>query len=92
MIDPPVVNPDEPDVPEVKNGLVFEENGDIRYYVDGVAQKAGLVQDAEGNYYFINSTYKAVKNCTYEFSTKNGNGLLPGGKYTFGADGKMILD
>jgi hypothetical protein len=58
--------------------------------VDGVATRAGLVQDAEGNYYYINSTLKAVKNTTYSFSTAMGNGLLPGGTYRFDAEGKLI--
>ena len=73
-----------------KNGIVFEKNGDIRYYVNGVATRAGLVHDSNGNYYYINSTLKAVKNCPYAFSNAMGNGLLPGGTYQFGADGKMI--
>lgn len=82
----------EPPVdPDVKNGLVFDDDGEIRYYKDGVAvQSYGLVQDADGNYYYINSSKKAVKNCTYAFSTAKGNGLLLGGTYQFDADGKMI--
>ena len=86
------VDPDTPVEPEpVKNGLVIDADGEIRYYVDGVATYAGLVQDAEGNYYYINSGKKAVKNCTYGISEARANGLLPAGKYQFGADGKMIL-
>ena len=76
--------------PQLKNGLVFEANGDIRFYKDGVAQRAGLVKDEDGNYYYINSTCKAVKNCTYAFNATMSNGLLPAGEYQFGADGKMI--
>ena len=86
MIDPPV----QPEEPETKNGLVTDEDGEIRYYVDGVAQYAGLVQDAEGNYYYINSTRKAVKSCTYGIGEAKTNGLLPAGIYNFDADGKMI--
>lgn len=78
--------------PDVKNGVVKDDDGNIRYYVNGVATRAGLVQDAEGNYYYINSTLKAVKNCTYAFSTAMGNGLLPGGTYQFDAEGKLILN
>ena len=91
MIDPPgaEVNPD-PEEPALKQGLVIDEDGEIRYYVDGVATYAGLVQDAEGNYYYINSTKKAVKNCKYGISEAKANGLLPAGTYEFGADGKMI--
>ena len=50
-----------------------------------------------GDYYYINSSKKAVKNCTYGISEAKANGLMPAGKYQsgkyqFGADGKMILD
>ena len=95
----PDPEPEEPDVPvtpdpepEVKNGLVKDEDGHVRYYVNGVATYAGLVQDAEGNYYYINSGKKAVKNCTYSIGASKTNGLLPAGRYVFDADGKMILD
>ena len=91
MINPPVEEPDEPEVPAVKNGVVLDEDGEIRYYVDGVATYAGLVQDAEGNYYYINSSMKAVKNRKYGINVAHTNGLLPAGEYEFGADGKMIL-
>ena len=76
-------------VPE--NGLVFEEDGDIVYYENGVKIAKGLVE-YEGSYYFINSTLKAVKDCEYAFNATASNGLMPAGKYTFDADGKMILD
>jgi hypothetical protein len=90
--EPDTEAPDTPVEPEpVKNGLVIDADGEIRYYVDGVATYAGLVQDAEGNYYYINSGKKAVKNRTYGISEAKANGLLPAGKYQFGADGKMIL-
>ena len=75
----------------MKNGIVLDEDGEIRYYVDGVATYAGLVQDAEGNYYYINSSKKAVKNRKYGINIANTNGLLPAGEYEFDADGKMII-
>ena len=78
---------------DLKQGLVWDPDGNIRYYVDGVAVKSkGLVQDDEGNYYYINSSKKAVKNCKYGISEAKANGLLPAGVYEFGADGKMILE
>ena len=73
----------------LKNGLVFEDNGDITFYKGGKAIYAGLVQDAEGNLYYINSTKKAVKNCSYTISAAMSNGLMPAGTYEFTADGKM---
>ena len=72
-----------------KTGLYFDEDGHIRYYINDVAQYAGLVQDAEGNYYYINSSRKAIRGTTY-YVTKT-NGLLPEGEYVFGSDGKMII-
>ena len=78
--------------PSVKNGLIKDADGNIRYYVNGVATRAGLVQDAAGNYYYINSTLKAVKNCTYAFSKTMSNGLLPAGTYQFDAEGRLILN
>lgn len=77
-------------VENVKNGLIEDADGELRYYVDGVATYAGLVQDAEGNYYYINSSKKAVKGMTYSIGESKTNGLLPAGKYSFDATGKMI--
>ncbi len=78
-----------PVVPEMKQGLVVDEDGEIRYYIDGVAQYAGLVQDAEGNYYYIGNDKKARKDCYYGISKTNG--LLPSGGYWFDVDGKLCL-
>ena len=58
--------------------------------MNGVATYAGLVKDADGNYYYINSFKKAVKDCTYTIGAAKTNGLLPAGTYHFGPDGKMI--
>ena len=79
------------EVPEaVEDGLVIDDFGDIRFYIGGVAVYAGLVQDGDGNYYYINSSKTAVKNCTYGVTKTNG--LLPSGLYSFGADGKMLAE
>jgi len=93
MVNVPTDEPGGSDTPEpeVKNGLVTDDDGSVRYYVDGVAIYAGLVQDAEGNYYYINSRLKAVVSCIYEIGASRTNGLLPAGTYEFGADGKMLL-
>lgn len=76
---------------EIKEGLYFEMNGDIRYYQNHVPIAKGLVQDAEGYYYYIGSSKKAVKNAWYAFSDGAGNGLMPGGKYFFDENGRMVL-
>ncbi len=70
--------------------LVKDSNGDIVYFDEGAAQYAGVVQAADGSYYYINSTKKAVRNATY-FVTKT-NGLIPAAEYTIGADGKIELN
>lgn len=58
------------------------------YYVDGVKTYAGLVE-VDGDYYYVNSSCKVVKNCTYWISKTND--LLPEAAYTFDADGKIIF-
>ena len=69
-------------------GLHEDLNGNLCYYVDYVKNYAGLVE-VDGNYYYIASDLKAVKNGTY-YVTKT-NGLKDAGFYSFDADGKMII-
>ncbi len=77
----------------IKQGVVLDTDGKIRYYVKGVAVVAGLVQDREGNYYYISGNGGvAIVDRTYYVSEDKANGLLPAGNYKFGADGKMIID
>ncbi len=64
---------------EGKTGTYYAENGICVY--------KGLVL-VDGSYYYINSTFKAVKSQTY-YVTRT-NDLLPAGEYTFDEDGKMI--
>ena len=85
MLNPPAAEPEQPEEPEVKNGLV-SENGKLYYYVDGVKTYAGLVL-VDGDYYYINSSMAAVTGEYYVWKT---NGLLPETTYTFGEDGKML--
>ena len=74
----------------LKQGVVLDDDGEIRYYVDDVATYAGLVQDSEGNYYYISGNgNKALKNTTKYITYTNG--LLPAGTYEFGADGRLIF-
>lgn len=53
---------------EVKQGLWFDEDGEIRYYVDGVPVYKGLVEGPWGELYYINSSCKAVKSCEYRIN------------------------
>ena len=69
-------------------GLHEDLNGNLCYYVDYAKNYAGLVK-VDGDYYYIASDLKVVKDCT-RIVTKT-NGLVPSGTYTFGADGKMVI-
>ena len=74
----------------IKSGLV-EENGDLYYYVDGAKTAAGLIE-WEGNYYYIASNLKAVKDAKHYVFADKANGLKPAGWYWFNADGTMFLE
>ncbi len=77
----------------IKQGVVKDDDGMIRYYVNGVATIPGLVQDADGYYYYISGNGGvAIVDKTYYVSESKTNGLLPAGNYKFGSDGKMIID
>ena len=89
MINPPVVEPEQPDtpvVPEVKNGIVSED-GKLWWYVDGVKTYGGLML-IDGAYYYARTSGEILTDKTYTITKTND--LLPVGGYTFGADGKMI--
>ena len=74
----------------IKNGLV-EENGDLYYYVDGAKTAAGLIE-WDGNYYYIASNLKAVKDAKHYVFADKANGLKAAGWYWFNADGTMFLE
>ena len=74
----------------IKSGLV-EENGDLYYYVDGAKTTAGLIK-WEGNYYYIASNLKAVKDAKHYVFADKANGLKAAGWYWFNADGTMFLE
>ena len=74
----------------IKSGLV-EENGDLYYYVDGAKTAAGLIK-WDGNYYYIASNLKAVKDAKHYVFADKANGLKSAGWYWFNADGTMYLE
>lgn len=84
----PETEPEEPEDPEVKNGIV-DEDGSLYYYVDGVRTGAGLIQIGDDYYYVRTSTGEVVHGRTYWITVTNG---LPveAGQYQFAEDGKMI--
>ena len=78
----------EPVDPNVKNGLVHDEDGYIRYYVNGEPIYAGLVQDEDGSIYYVNQTKHAVRG-KYNLNASQTNGLAEPGWHSFGEDYKM---
>ena len=87
MVNPPVIEPDEPEVPEVKNGVCADENGKLWYYVDDVKTYGGLMY-IDGHYYYARTSGEIVVNRTYTITKTND--LLPVAGYTFDAEGKMV--
>ena len=65
----------------VVNGYYYNEDGLCLSYL-------GL-KLVDGAYYYVNDNGKVVADCDYYISRTNG--LLKAGKYTFGADGKIVL-
>lgn len=89
LVDPPVVIGDS-DPQDLMNGLIRFSDGSIQYLSNGVPQHMGLVQDAEGRYYYINCTGFAVRGCTYSFGQDSSNKLLTGGTYVFSEEGYIV--
>ena len=73
--------------PDTRTGL-FEENGELVYYVNGEKTHAGLIE-IDGYYYYIKSDCTAVRDRDYFVS--NTNNLMPRGTYHFNADGTMVV-
>ena len=71
------------------NGLRQDNDGEIRYYVNGNPVFAGLVRDERGNLYFIDSSLKAVRNCRYRIDQAYTNNLMPAGEYYFTINGVL---
>lgn len=71
----------------MKNGI-FKEEENLVYYKDGVPFHAGAIKH-EGNIYYIGKDGVAVKGVHVVHSSM-ANGLLSGGTYIFGDDGRLI--
>ena len=76
----------------VGEGLHWAADGTL-YYTDanGVCQHAGLMKIGEDYYYAAKNGVCAV-DVTRVVSESATNGLLPAGTYTFGPDGKMVIE
>ena len=81
--------PTDPEEPEVKNGIV-SENESLYYYVNGTLTGAGLIL-IDGNYYYVKtSTGEVVHGRDYWITATNS--LLTAGLYTFDETGKLIME
>ena len=65
---------------------IFVCNNGVAYLENGTPVAAGLVYE-NGDFYYINSGYRAV---TGVYNVTRTNDLLPVGNYEFGPDGKML--
>jgi glucan-binding YG repeat protein len=72
---------------ELKNGII----GDY-YYVDGIVQMSGLTKVGDDYYYFSTTNGKMRKNQTSMVNYIAEGCDLPYGVYTFGADGKVVIE
>lgn len=69
-----------------KNGIVKDENGVLRYYVNGKVTYVGLIE-IDGNFYYVRSNGEVVNDCVYYISWTHG--LKEAGYYTFDENGKL---
>ena len=75
-----------------KNGKLYTGVYNDYFWIDGVKQKSYQIVELEGNYYYINDGHKLAKGVTLYLSEKvMGDTGLPAGRYSFDADGKMII-
>ncbi len=82
-------DPEDPDVPELKNG-VYEEDGVLHYYINGIWQRGnGVVQltEEDGTVYYI-YVRSGGELATGIYWPSIRNGLMEKGPYDWGTDGK----
>lgn len=76
---------------DLANGLLRCADGRVIWCADGVPQYVGLVSDANGNYYYINSARCAVRGVQYAVSPAHSGGLLDEPKLlVFDEDGRLV--
>lgn len=69
-----------------KNGIVMDDDGVLRYYVNDKPTYAGLIKIGD-DYYYVNSKCEVVRDCDYYITWTHD--LKPQGRYHFDADGKL---
>ena len=69
-----------------KNGIVKDDDGMLRYYVNGKVTYVGLIE-IDGDFYYVRSSGEVVNDCVYYISWTHG--LKEAGYYTFDENGKL---
>ena len=69
-----------------KNGIVQDDDGVLRYYVNGKVTYVGLIE-IDGDFYYVRSSGEVVNDCVYYISWTHG--LKEAGYYTFDENGKL---
>ena len=69
-----------------KNGIVKDDDGVLRYYVNGKVTYVGLIE-IDGDFYYVRSSGEVVTNCVYWITWTHG--LKEAGYYTFDESGKL---
>ena len=69
-----------------KNGIVRDDDGVLRYYVNGKVTYVGLIE-IDGDFYYVRSNGEVVTDCVYWITWTHG--LKEAGYYTFDENGKL---
>lgn len=69
-----------------KNGIVKDDDGVLRYYVNGKVTYVGLIE-IDGDFYYVRSNGEVVTDCVYWITWTHG--LKEAGYYTFNENGKL---
>mgnify|MGYP004457624439 FL=1 len=69
-----------------KNGIVKDDDGVLRYYVNGKVTYVGLIE-IDGDFYYVRSNGEVVTDCVYRITWTHG--LKEAGYYTFDENGKL---
>jgi glucan-binding YG repeat protein len=69
-----------------KNGIVKDDDGVLRYYVNGKVTYVGLIE-IDGDFYYVRSNGEVVIDCVYWITWTHG--LKEAGYYTFDENGKL---
>ena len=69
-----------------KNGIVKDDDGVLRYYVNGKVTYVGLIE-IDGDFYYVRSNGEIVTDCVYWITWTHG--LKEAGYYTFDESGKL---